>query len=39
VRPGDVFLVESSGGGGYGSPAKRSRAARALDRDGGFVRR
>jgi N-methylhydantoinase B len=39
VRPGDVFLVESSGGGGYGSPAKRSREARALDRDGGFVGR
>ncbi|PYM96427.1 MAG: 5-oxoprolinase [Candidatus Rokuibacteriota bacterium] len=39
VRPGDLFLVESSGGGGYGPPAKRSRAARALDRAGGFVRR
>jgi N-methylhydantoinase B len=39
VRPGDVFLVESSGGGGYGAPAKRSRAARMLDRAGGFVRR
>src|SRR5436190_834883 len=39
VRPGDVFLVESSGGGGYGSPAKRSRAARAADLDKGFVSR
>src|SRR4029079_1451718 len=35
VRPGDVFLVESSGGGGYGTPARRSRAARARDRANG----
>src|SRR5438128_1180588 len=39
VRPGDVFHVESSGGGGYGSPSKRSRAARAADLDNGFVSR
>src|SRR5438034_594974 len=39
VRPGDVFLVESSGGGGYGPPSKRSRAARAADRENGFVTR
>jgi N-methylhydantoinase B len=38
VRPGDVFLVESSGGGGYGPPAKRSREARARDRANGLVR-
>ncbi len=37
VRPGDVFLVESSGGGGYGPPAKRPREARARDRANGFV--
>ena len=37
VRPGDVFLVESSGGGGYGPPAKRSARARAADRANGFV--
>ena len=28
VRPGDVFRVESGGGGGWGDPAKRDRAAR-----------
>src|SRR5438034_174090 len=39
VRPGDVFHVESSGGGGYGPPSKRSRAARAADFDNGFVSR
>jgi len=37
VRPGDVFLVESSGGGGYGPPAKRSREARVRDRANGLV--
>ena len=39
VRPGDVFLVESSGGGGYGPRAKRSPEARARDRENGFVTR
>jgi N-methylhydantoinase B len=39
VNPGDVFLVESSGGGGYGPPAKRTRQARARDRANGFVTR
>jgi len=39
VRKGDVFLVESSGGGGYGPPAKRAKAAREVDRINGFVRR
>jgi len=38
VRPGDVFLVESSGGGGYGPPARRPREARARDRANGVVR-
>ena len=37
VRPGDVFFVESSGGGGYGRPSKRSREARARDFANGFV--
>jgi len=37
VRPGDVFLVESSGGGGYGPPARRSREARARDRANGLT--
>jgi len=39
VRPGDVFLVESSGGGGYGPRAKRSPEARVRDRENGFVTR
>jgi N-methylhydantoinase B len=39
VRRGDVFVVESSGGGGYGPPAKRAPAARASDRANGFARR
>jgi N-methylhydantoinase B len=37
VRPGDVFLVESSGGGGYGPPSRRSAEARRRDRDNGLV--
>ncbi len=37
VRPGDVFFVESSGGGGYGRPSKRSREARARDLANGFT--
>ena len=39
VRPGDVFLVESGGGGGYGDPRKRAPEARAYDRENGFVTR
>jgi N-methylhydantoinase B len=39
VRKGDVFLIESSGGGGYGPPSKRSRQARASDRENGFVKK
>ncbi len=35
VRPGDVFVVQSAGGGGWGDPAKRDANARAKDiRDG-----
>jgi N-methylhydantoinase B len=37
VRPGDVFFVESAGGGGYGPPAQRSKAARAKDRHNGLA--
>jgi N-methylhydantoinase B len=37
VRPGDVFLVESSGGGGYGPPSRRRTQARARDRANGVV--
>src|SRR5204863_2492966 len=39
VRPGDVFFVESAGGGGWGPRAKRRREARAADAENGFVRR
>jgi N-methylhydantoinase B len=39
VRPGDVFLVESGGGGGYGDPRRRTPEARAYDRENGFVTR
>ena len=31
VAPGDVFVVHSAGGGGWGDPAKRCPDARALD--------
>jgi len=37
IRPGDWFLIESAGGGGYGPPAKRDPAARAADVENGFV--
>ena len=37
VMPGDVFFVESAGGGGYGPPAKRLASARASDVANGFV--
>ncbi|HEV8306865.1 MAG TPA: hydantoinase B/oxoprolinase family protein [Methylomirabilota bacterium] len=37
VRPGDVFHVESGGGGGYGDPRHRASAARTADRANGFV--
>jgi N-methylhydantoinase B/oxoprolinase/acetone carboxylase alpha subunit len=32
-----VFRVESGGGGGWGDPAKRDRAAREWDDLNGFV--
>src|SRR5215467_13387527 len=37
VRPGDVFVVESGGGGGYGDPGERADEARAYDLENGFV--
>ncbi len=37
VRPGDVILVESGGGGGWGDPRQRSQAERAADLEKGFV--
>jgi N-methylhydantoinase B len=37
IRPGDVFSVESGGGGGWGDPAKRTREARAREVELGFV--
>ncbi|HKF71448.1 MAG TPA: hydantoinase B/oxoprolinase family protein, partial [Stellaceae bacterium] len=37
IRPGDVFMVESGGGGGWGDPKKRTREARARDVELGFV--
>lgn len=37
VHPGDVFLVESAGGGGYGPPQAREPEARARDLANGFV--
>jgi N-methylhydantoinase B len=37
VRPGDVFKVQSGGGGGWGDPRKRDPGARAWDRENGFT--
>ena len=37
VRPGDIFAVESGGGGGWGNPTDRDPAARAWDTANGFV--
>jgi N-methylhydantoinase B len=37
VRPGDVFVVESSGGGGYGPARRRSAEARERDAVIGLV--
>jgi N-methylhydantoinase B len=39
VHPGDVFFIESSGGGGYGDPAERDPGAHAEDLANGFVTR
>jgi N-methylhydantoinase B len=37
IRPGDRFMIESGGGGGWGDPRKRAKAARAADLECGFV--
>lgn len=37
IRPGDCLEIRSSGGGGWGPPAKRSEAARDHDREEGLV--
>jgi N-methylhydantoinase B len=37
VLPGDCFEIRSSGGGGWGTPEKRSKQARQIDRELGFV--
>jgi len=37
IRPGDRFMIESGGGGGWGDPRKRGAAARAGDVESGFV--
>jgi N-methylhydantoinase B len=37
IRPGDCLEIRSSGGGGWGPPAKRSVLARADDREQGLV--
>jgi N-methylhydantoinase B len=37
VLPGDVFYIESSGGGGYGDPKERAPEAHAADLANGFV--
>ena len=37
VHPGDVLMVEASGGGGWGDPSDRSEAVRAADVVNEFV--
>jgi N-methylhydantoinase B len=37
IRPGDVLILESGGGGGWGDPAERDPEARARDIANGFV--
>jgi N-methylhydantoinase B len=37
VGPGDVFFVESGGGGGYGPPEERDPSAHASDVENGYV--
>jgi N-methylhydantoinase B len=39
VQPGAVFLIESAGGGGWGSPRRRRPEARAVDFENGFTAR
>jgi N-methylhydantoinase B len=37
IRPGDLLLLESGGGGGWGDPAARGETDRARDVESGFV--
>lgn len=37
LEPGQTFVVHEAGGGGYGDPAKRDRAAVAADIESGFI--
>jgi N-methylhydantoinase B len=37
LRAGDLVLIETSGGGGFGPPAERAAAAREADRREGYV--
>jgi N-methylhydantoinase B len=37
IRPGDVFFIESAGGGGWGDPRQRTPEAKATDLENGFV--
>ena len=37
IRPGDVFKIESGGGGGWGDPGRRTAAQRDGDALSGFV--
>ena len=37
IRPNDVFMIESGGGGGWGEPSTRSAQTRTEDRICGFV--
>ncbi|HUI18177.1 MAG TPA: hydantoinase B/oxoprolinase family protein [Alphaproteobacteria bacterium] len=37
IRPGDIIEVHSAGGGGWGPPSRRTRAARARDELDGFT--
>ena len=39
IAPGDVFMIESGGGGGWGDPAKRCAASHRRDVELGFVTR
>ena len=37
IHPGDVLVLESGGGGGWGDPALRNPDATARDIENGFV--
>jgi N-methylhydantoinase B len=37
LRQGDLVLIETSGGGGFGPPAERDAAAREADRREGYL--